>query len=429
MSYSTDIDALSPDHRWSFDNTPNDQVGTAHGTASGADYVTTPLLCEDNTYCMRTDAITDRIVLPSTTDINNSAQSRKAVAGWFRTSAIQNPPKRIYGEGDATQSFAFLLGWGNNIVFEVDDPSFTLQIFGDTFLAPNRTYHLCMIFEGNGYGNELRAYLDGIEQTAAEPSNRQPDAATLTARSAGEFGDPAGTVSMGGTAVILIASINGYYAQWATWDGASAVLTDTQVREELFAKGALALNTISAGTESAMQTALDAYADAVIGDVPLGFAVEDSTSGSFTLVADNITFDPKCSLHIRYEGNDTLTWVNSNGGDASTAIATGGGSVVIQNRVTVTITVLDNDDSSVIVGARVYIEADTGGPLTAGTVIMNTTTNASGIATATVDLSASQPIIGRVRKGTSAPYYKTGLIGGPITLSGLTETVLLVGET
>jgi hypothetical protein len=322
--------------------------------------------------------------------------------------------KRVYGEGDATQSFAFLVGWGNNIVFEVDSASFTLQIFGDTFLAPDRTYHLCMIFEGSGYGNELRAYLDGIEQTAAEPSDRKPDAATLAARTAGEFGDPAGTVAMGGTAVILIAPINGYYAQWAIWDGADAILTDTEVREELFAKGAIALNTISGGTESAMQTALDAYADDVIGDVPLGFAVEDSTSGDFTLVADNITFNSKCSLHIRYEGNDTLTWVNDNGGDAVTAIATGGGTVVIQNRVTVTITVKDNSTGTVISGARVYIEADTGGPLTAGTVIMNTTTNVSGIATATVDLSASQPIIGRVR--LASPAYKTGQIGGPIDI-------------
>jgi hypothetical protein len=82
-----------------------------------------------------------------------------------------------------------------------------------------------------------------------------------------------------------------------------------------------------------MQTALDAYADDVIGDVPLGFAVEDSTSGDFTLVADNITFNSKCSLHIRYEGNDTLTWVNDNGGDAATAIATGGAALSLYKTV------------------------------------------------------------------------------------------------
>lgn len=428
MAYGDDIDALNPDHRYSFDNTPNDQVGTAHGTASGATYTTNPL-CEDVTYSLLTDAVSERVVLPTTTTINNSAQTRKAVAGWFVATAIQNPPKNIYGEGEATQAFRLILGWGNNLMFEVDSSSFTLQIFGDVALEVDRPYHLCMIFEGSGYGNELRAYLDGIEQLDAEPTNRQPGVTTLTARSVGEFGDPAGTVAVGGTAVILIAPINGRWNEWAIWDGADAVLTDDEVREELFAKGAIAENTISNGTEAAMQTALDAFADDVIGDVPLGFAVEDSTSGDFTLVADNITFNEKCSLHIRYEGNDTLTWVNDNGGDAVTALATSTGTVVVQNRVTATITVLDNADSSVIVGARVYIEADSGGPLSAGTEIMNTTTNGSGIATTTVDLSASQPIIGRVRKGSATPFYTTGLIGGPITLSGLAETVLLVEET
>jgi hypothetical protein len=146
--------------------------------------------------------------------------------------------KRVYGEGDATQSFAFLVGWGNNIVFEVDSASFTLQIFGDTFLAPDRTYHLCMIFEGK----RLRQRAKGIPLTASSkpPLNQRTGNRTqlpCQRRTAGEFGDPAGTVAMGGTAVILIAPINGYYAQWAIWDGADAVLTDTEVREELFAKG------------------------------------------------------------------------------------------------------------------------------------------------------------------------------------------------
>lgn len=429
MAYSDIIDALNPVHRYSFENTSVDQVGTADGTESGADFVTTPVLCEDNTYCMRTDDITDRVVLPSTTDINNSDQSRKAVAGWFRTSAIQNPPKRIYGEGDATQSFAFLMGWGNNVVFEVDCASFTLQIFGDTYLAPDRTYHLCMVFEGNGYSNELRAYLDGVEQTAAQPSDRQPDAATLPARSAGEFGDPAGTVAMGGTEVILIASINGYYAQWAIWDGADAVLTDTEIRQELFEKGAIADVTISSGTESAMQSSLSAYNSTSRPDAPLCFAIEDCTDGNFTLEATNMVFDAKASCHIRYEGNDTLTWVNIGTSNCSIEATTGGGSVIIQNRVTITITVKDINDGTVISGARAYIEADTGGDLTAGTEILNTTTNASGIATTTVDLSADQPIIGYVRKGTNSPYYKEGTISGPITKSsGLTQTVLMVRD-
>lgn len=427
MAYGDDIDALGCQHRWSFENTVNDQVGTAHGTASGTDFESI-VLCESNTYALRVNAVTDRLTIPNTTDINNSAQDRKAVCGWFRVTAIQDPPRRIYGEGDTTQSFQFVLGWGNQVLFEVDEANFTLQIFSDSFLTDDRSYHLCLVFEGSSYGNELRAYLDGIEQLKAEPTDREPDDTTLAARTPVEFGDPVSTVAVGGTAVILTGSVNGLYAQWATFDGAAAVLTDTEVREELFAKGAIALNTLSSGTESVMQTALNAYDDDVIGDVPLGFAIEDSTSGNFTLVSDNITFNERCSLHLRYEGNDTCTWVNTNGGDAVTAITTGGGTIVVQNRVTVTITVLDNADSTVIVGARVYIEADTGGPVTAGTEIMNATTNGSGIATTTVDLSASQPIIGRVRKGSADPYYKTGQLAGPIAFTGLSETVRLVEE-
>ena len=153
--------------------------------------------------------------------------------------AIQNPPKNIYGEGDASQAFRFILGWGNFLMFETDNGSVINQIYGDVPLAANRAYHLCMIYENSTYGNEVRAYLDGVEQLNAEPTNRQPGATTLPARSVGEFGDPAGTVAVGGTAVLIIAPINGKYQHWATWgDEADAVLTETEVREELFEKGA-----------------------------------------------------------------------------------------------------------------------------------------------------------------------------------------------
>lgn len=429
MAYSDDIDALNPDHRYSFDNTNNDQVGSANGTASGATFVTTPI-CDGVTYSLLTNAISERVVLPSTTTINNSAQSRKAVCGWFMPTAIQNPPKNIYGEGDGSQAFRFILGWGNYVVFEVDDGSFTVQVFGDVPLTANRAYHLCMIFEGNGYGNELRAYLDGVEQLEAEPSDREPDAATLTARSAGEFGDPAGTVAVGGTTVILIAPINGRWNEWAIWDGADAVLTDTEVREELFEKGAIADITISTGTESAMQTALDVYADTVRGDSPCCIDIEPVTGGGdFELELDNITFNALASIHVRYTGTSgTLTLVNTNGADCSITAAPWGGTVNLKTRVSLTVTVKDVVDSSVIVGARVYIEAGSGGDLTEGTEIMNTTTNGSGIATISFDYTSEQPIVGRVRKGSASTYYMTGTIGGPITSLGLTETVLLIPD-
>jgi len=415
MAYGSDIDALGNAHRYILSADANDSVGTNHGTNSGGVF-TGVKICEDTTNSYLTDGVDDRIVLPSITTINNSAQSRKAVCGWFSATGIQNPPKNIYGEGDATQSFRFILGWGNNLVFEVDSASFTLQVFGDTPLEVDRPYHLCMVFEGSGYGNEIRAYLDGVEQLNAEPTNRQPASATLTARSAGEFGDPAGIVAVGGTEVILLAPINGQYAQWAMFDGTNAVLTDTEIREELFEKGATPTVTIT------NQAGLDALADTVRANSPLCILV--NVAGSISLSADNVTFDPSASIHVQYNGTGTLTWTNSNGANASIGSTTSSGTIVFTEDVTVSVTCLDATDGTPIEDALVYVVDSSAG------VVINTLTNPSGIATGTFGYISDDVIssVSKVRKGTASPYYKTSPITGTIKSTGLTTTILMIGD-
>jgi hypothetical protein len=426
MAYGDDIDALGCDHRWSFDNTYNDQVGSANGTNTGTSFTTNPI-CEGVTYCMLSDAVGDRVSLPTTTNINNSAQNRKAVAGWFMPLDIQRPPKNIYGEGNTTTAFRFIMGWGNNVIFEVDDANFTLQIYSDTYLENNRAYHLCMIFEGNGYGNELRAYLDGVEQTTAQPTDRQPDYATLAARTVGEFSDPAGTVAVGGVEIVLNGIDDGRYNEWATWDGANAVLTDTEVREELFEKGALPDNTISTDTEANMQTALNALGTGERDNAPLCIRVEPvSGGGDLDLSANNITFNEYASIHVQYTGTDTLTWTNSNGSDASIGSTPNGGTIIFVTPVTVTVHVLDASTFTDVEGAQVLVEAASGGDLTEGTDILTGATNSSGIVTtSTFGYTNDQPVKGRVRKGTASPFYKTSVLAGTITSAGLSVTVLV----
>lgn len=428
MAYRDDIAALGANHHWDFDGDSLDQIGSVNGTDTSVLY-TSSAIALDATNCVETNAISDRVSIPTTTEINNSAQARKAVCGWFQATAIQNPPKSIYGEGDASQAFRFILGWGNALMFEVDNGSTIVQIYGDVPLTANRPYHLAMVYENSTYGNELRAYLDGVEQLNAEPSNRQVGATTLPARSVAEFGDPAGTVGVGGVAVILLAPINGKWNHWATWgDEADAVLTDTEVRETLFERGAIADSTVSTGTEGAMQASLDGIATAQ-GNEPCCIEVDSVTgAGDFTLTSDK-TFDPLASIHYRYNGTaDTLTIVNTSGGDASIGSAPFGGNIVIANRQTLTVKVLDNDSGLPIEGARVYIEAGSGGDLTEGAAIMNTTTNASGIATATFDYTNDQPIIGRVRKASSGTFYKTNAITQPLTSTPLDVTVLMIKD-
>ncbi len=100
-----------------------------------------------------------------------------------------------------------------------------------------------------------------------------------------------------------------------------------------------------------------------------------------------------------------------------------------QQTVSVKVTAKDAKTLSVVQGARVYLEAAAGGPLTAGTVIFNTLTSSVGeVSEPTFSYLADQPVTGRVRKSSSTPLYKTGIISGTITSTGFDTTTFLVPD-
>jgi len=69
------------------------------------------------------------------------------------------------------------------------------------------------------------------------------------------------------------------------------------------------------------------------------------------------------------------------------------------------------------------------GTITATAQIVLGTTSAGGVASNTsFAYTADQPVIGKARRSTSAPFYKTGIIAGTITEDGLAATVFLVGD-
>lgn len=125
----------------------------------------------------------------------------------------------------------------------------------------------------------------------------------------------------------------------------------------------------------------------------------------------------------------TLT-INIVGGSGNVSYKTAGCTVtVVQNPVTTTVTVVDINTSSVIQGARVYMVADAGGPLTQGTVIINTDTNINGEASDTRSLASNQPVTGWVRKGSAPTYYKEGSIAGTInSTTGLDLTIQMIPD-
>jgi len=99
--------------------------------------------------------------------------------------------------------------------------------------------------------------------------------------------------------------------------------------------------------------------------------------------------------------------------------------------VTVDVSVYDATSGLPIQGAIIYLTAGAGGALTEGTPIIDKVlTNASGYAANTsFELTgASQPVIGRVRKSTSSPYYKNSRVSGNITSVGFSTSVFMISD-
>lgn len=432
MAYSDDINALNPDHYWSFDGNSNDGVGSLNGTDTTVNF-SNSALTKDATNCATMTANGSRISFASSTDLNGQ-MNRKCVAGWFSVNSIQPPPKRIYGEGTdgiSTPLFQLVLAYGNTFMFEAIDPfgisTYSCQVVGENVAVANRIYHLCMIFEGDAFTNEIRFFIDGVRQTIEIPDPPTIGTSDITSRGQAQLGDPSGASGVGGGTLLLQAADESSYQYWAAFSGADAVLTETEIRETLFERGALADFTVSTNTEASMQSALNAITSSQ-GDSPCCIEIEAvSGGGDFTLTSDKV-FDDLASIHFRYNGTaDTLTIVNTTG-NASIGAAPFGGTLRIAERQTLTVTATDLRTGDPVQNARVYIEAAAGGDLAAGTEIMNELTNVSGIATVTFDYVVDQPIVGRVRQGTTAPYYETGTIAGPLSAEALDAVILLVED-
>lgn len=164
-----------------------------------------------------------------------------------------------------------------------------------------------------------------------------------------------------------------------------------------------------------------------------GHAIELTTATTYNL--QGITFsgygaDTTNAAAIYVSATTGTVTINVSGGGDSPTTRSAGAAVVINNTVTVRVTVLDAITKSAISGVRVLLEADTGGPLAAGTDILSGTTNGSGvIEDAGFNYTSNQPVVGRARYSSPpGPFYKTGDITGTITSSGFQTTVLLISD-
>ena len=337
---------------------------------------------------------------------------------------------RIYGEGDTTTSFAFILGFGNNVIFEVETVYGLIQIYGEFPLLVNRSYHLFMTFEGNSHGNFVHAYIDGILQSRSIPSIPEPGYAELPTHGGNFFGKPTKNTSIGGTSILLVAPDTGKYNQWASWTGSGASITSTQIRKTLFEKGAIPTILISSDTLVNMQNQFDGYNNTTRPDSPLAFEIEQPTDypGTFELVSTSVVFKPRISLHVLFTGTGSLIIKNRGTSNTSIVSASNGGQVTILKEIHINIKVIDSQTKEVIVGARVYLKSAAGGHLPVGQVLLSTVTDVSGVASNTMFNNGHQPFTGVVRRSTGGKLYKSRTVSGNLDDVDLTETILLLND-
>lgn len=333
MAYRDDISALSPDHLWRFDGDVNDSEGSLNCTNTGGS-TGGPAITEDASSSWQSNGTGDRLSVVSAPTVDQQLD-RKLLGGWLQTTSIQLPPKSIYREGSTNNQFNLTMWAGNNVMLDVvnangDD----VQLFAERVFAPNRQYHIAARFSGSGFGDKIELFVDGVSQGSVAPGGT-----SIAARTAAEWSDPSGGTEAGNASVLLNGLVNGNYAYWCAWSGAGAeAVSDGQIREVLFEKGALPGVTIASDSEANMQATLNAIADTMRPDEPLNIRVEAvSGGGDLTLAADNITHNSLASIHVQYMGAGTLSWVNNNGSNGSIGSTPNGGNINFVNPAVLTI--------------------------------------------------------------------------------------------
>ncbi|MEL8055698.1 MAG: LamG-like jellyroll fold domain-containing protein [Pseudomonadota bacterium] len=374
MAYRDDIIALGANHLYPCVGNLNDIIGTLNFANTGGAF-SGPQICEDAASSYVTNGTNDNGLAATDVSVQDVTQDY-CYALWFQTTAIQQPPCRVFGDGGQTASNSFLLGFGNSIVCEADCDPDVIQVGSSVAIEPDRPYHLALVFRDAGGGSsELEFFLDGVSQGTTSVAD---------VMSSGRGGFRIGgatnttTVSIGGSAFQLVSPVNGYYAMISTLVSAN-VPTNAQIRLELFEKGTLAGVTINAGAEASMQIALDALASTARPDEPLNIRIEEVIGGgTLNLTANAITHSALASAHIQYMGSGVLNYTNTNGSNASIGSAPNGGTINFINPAILTV-------SPLVAGSEVrFYEAGTSNEL-AG-VEASGATFASSVSANSVDI-------------------------------------------
>jgi len=377
------VDTLKADHYWRLNNTYNDTGDTGPtrnmtSAVTGTWTFNTQEIVDGNTHCLNFASVTNRREISDSANMNVTGNfAERTLSCWIQLDEIQHDLGALWKEGGGVQNLAFLVGYGNVLLFQgADTPgnAINAQAWSDFKLKTGRPYHICGRYTLSESPKELRLYIDGIEQT--ETSGNPLGVGNFDSHSGDVvWGDPDANLETGGTDIAYAGLNDAQVSDFATWSdnsagtNAGALHKTDEIRNILYRRGALPDDTISTGTESAMQASVEALNE-TRPDWPLSLRVEPPTGGGdFELkledgAANPWVFNDDITSHVEFRGSGTLTLINPVGGnvDVAKCWSESGGTIAVVNEVEVLVKVQDFNGVA-IQSARVLITADTGNDL------------------------------------------------------------------
>lgn len=420
----------APDHYWPMNNSLADIVGGATydlGIRIGSPSFAAFPLVRGVTHTGYLSASGQGWDMADSPFMNLNTETARTVIMVIRLLATNKAIAAIDEEGGSVNNLMIQLAPGNILTCQfADTGDDNVHAYSDFKLKVNRTYLIGYSFDYGEGTPEFKQFIDGVEQS--DSFGNPLTSTNLDAHSGNiAIGTPETSDEVFGTDVTFPNVAPMYISHKMSF---TTKIPASEIKSKLVEQGMLADITISSDTEANMQTALDAYNNTERPDAVICIDIESCTDGNFTLSPTNLTFEDGATIHVRYIGGDTLTWANSNGGNAqqSLCVAPYGGTINVVEDVPIKVTVRDIDDNSVVENARILMKADIGGDLTEGVVVLTGLTNASGIATANLRYTSNQPVTGWIRKATTGTLYKTSPISATITSSGLDITIFMIKD-
>jgi len=235
----------------------------------------------------------------------------------------------------------------------------------------------------------------------------------------------------GGHALRLTAAGN-FTMDGNTWTGFGA---DASTGAAIFNdSGGLITLTITNGSAPTVRNGAGASTVVVAGQVDTTLTVVDITTGSPVTSARVLVTASSAAGTMPYQKSTSITRSGSVATATCTAHGLVNGKKVLIKGATqqeyngvFTITYIDANSFSYTVSGSPATPAT--GTIVATGVVIDGTTDGSGVITDTRTHALNQPITGRVRKATGGTLYKTGAVSGTInTTTGFSTTVQLIRD-